>query len=87
MRTDRNGTAEAREWLPPLMTAMVDAQFADPPADPGENAPAAWPRCNAYLFEASEASAVFAARTRRRTLVELLRSYLAGRRLRRQTTM
>ncbi len=69
----------ARAWLPPLMTQMVDAQFANPPADPADAALEPWPLTSPYLFGAGVPDGM--ARPRRVALLSFLRSYLAGRRV------
>ena len=82
MKTDHYDTTWARAWLPPLMTAMVDAQFTDPPAGRADTAPAAWPLGNPYLFEPETVAG--AARPSHRALVVLLRGCFAVRHFRTQ---
>ncbi len=78
---DQNDTSWVRAWLPSLLTAMVDAQFADPPASPAGDAPAPWTFASPYPFEAVAAeSGACATRPLRFAPMALLRGVFAGRR-------
>ena len=84
MKTDHSDTSWARAWLPPLMTAMVDRQLVDSPADREGDAPATWPCCSPYPFDTAAATSGLRPR---RAVVDMLRTYLAERRVKRQATM
>ena len=85
MKTGQYDTTWARAWLPPLMTGMVDTQFADPPGDRADPSLAAWPRSNPYRIAPEPViGAACAAPSAPTALVRLLRRCLAGHRVSRQ---
>ena len=91
MKTGRQDTDWARAWMPPLVTmmadamaSMADAQFAEPPADRCEEAPAAWPLTEPSVVMAVSAADATTARQRGGALVALLRRCVGDRQVRQQ---
>lgn len=76
----RKDISSALEWLPALMTTMVDARFVDRPAVPDDAAPALCTFTSPYPFDAGAVGrATFPARPHRTGLAAFLPSFLVGR--------